>query len=296
MATLTLSFRGGINSVQSNNPGGRAYQHLACGFRLARNADGPAEITAPEITSAAEAYGIVGEEFSYQIAADNNPTSFGAKNLPAGLNLNSTTGAITGRPKRVGSTNATISATNSAGTTNASLRIQVVAAAPVITGSTSVSGTVGAPFTYQITASNSPTSYGATGLPGGLKLNNKTGLITGTPTSSGLFSVALTASNSGGTGRANITIQVTVARPTITGDRFVSGRAGSPFRYQIKATNNPRTFGASGLPNGLRVNSKTGLISGTPRASGVSNVTISATNAVGTGKANLSIRVLAPRR
>jgi hypothetical protein len=44
------------------------------------------------------------------------------------------------------------------------------------------------------------------------------------------------------------------------------------------------------------VNSKTGLISGTPRASGVSNVTISATNAAGTGKANLSIRVLAPRR
>jgi len=44
----------------------------------------------------------------------------------------------------------------------------VVGAPPVITSATTASGTVGSAFSYQITATNAPTSYGATGLPAGL--------------------------------------------------------------------------------------------------------------------------------
>ena len=44
------------------------------------------------------------------------------------------------------------------------------AAAPVITSATTASGTVGTAFSYQITATNTPTSYGATGLPAGLSV------------------------------------------------------------------------------------------------------------------------------
>jgi hypothetical protein len=53
---------------------------------------------------------------------------------------------------------------------------------------------------------------------------------------------------------------------------------GSPFSYQITADNNPTTFDATGLPQGLTVNNTTGLISGTPTALGTFPVTISATN------------------
>ena len=46
--------------------------------------------------------------------------------------------------------------------------------APVITSATTASGTVGSAFSYQITASNTPTTYSATGLPAGLSINSTT--------------------------------------------------------------------------------------------------------------------------
>src|SRR4029077_5909491 len=54
--------------------------------------------------------------------------------------------------------------------------------APVITSAGTASGTVGTAFSYQIVATNSPTSFNATGLPAGLTVNAGTGLISGTPT------------------------------------------------------------------------------------------------------------------
>ncbi|MCX6210040.1 MAG: IPT/TIG domain-containing protein, partial [Bacteroidetes bacterium] len=63
--------------------------------------------------------------------------------------------------------------------------------APVISSSLAPTGTVGIAFSYQITASGSPTSFGATGLPGGLGINTSTGAITGTPTSAGTSNVTI---------------------------------------------------------------------------------------------------------
>ncbi|MDD5261388.1 MAG: discoidin domain-containing protein [Methylacidiphilales bacterium] len=82
------------------------------------------------------------------------------------------------------------------------------AAAPTITSALTASGTVGNAFSYQITASNSPTSYNAIGLPGGLSVNTSTGLISGTPNASGTFNVGLSASNTNGTGMATLVLTV----------------------------------------------------------------------------------------
>jgi hypothetical protein len=80
--------------------------------------------------------------------------------------------------------------------------------APVITSPTTASGTVGASFSYQIAASNSPTSFNATGLPAGLSVNTSTGLISGTPTAAGTSAVTISASNSAGPGSATLTLIV----------------------------------------------------------------------------------------
>jgi hypothetical protein len=82
------------------------------------------------------------------------------------------------------------------------------ASSPVISSAGTAVGTIGAPFSYQITASNSPTSYTAAGLPTGLSVNPSTGLISGTPAFPGASSVTLGATNASGTGNQALALQV----------------------------------------------------------------------------------------
>ena len=60
------------------------------------------------------------------------------------------------------------------------------------------------------------------------------------------------------------------APPAITSSLTASGTVGVALSYQITASNNPRSFNATGLPAGLSVNTTTGVISGTPKPNGTS--------------------------
>ncbi|MGO9516627.1 MAG: Ig-like domain repeat protein [Candidatus Korobacteraceae bacterium] len=91
------------------------------------------------------------------------------------------------------------------------------AAPPVITSSDAASATDGTAFSYQIVATNLPTSFTASGLPTGLTVSTTSGLISGTPSETGTFYVALSAVNSFGTGTATLTLSVgNQTVPTIT--------------------------------------------------------------------------------
>ncbi|MEO0054102.1 MAG: hypothetical protein RLZZ50_49, partial [Verrucomicrobiota bacterium] len=83
------------------------------------------------------------------------------------------------------------------------------------------------------------------------------------------------------------------ALPSIYSATTAAGVVGQAFSYQIAASNSPTSFAATGLPAGLGVNTASGLISGTPSASGNSTVTLSATNASGTGTATLALTIAA---
>src|SRR5206468_4228808 len=124
----------------------------------------------------------------------------------------------------------TISATYSTGsgaiTGSGTLTLTINPAPPVITSRPTASGTVGNAFSYQITATNNPTSYDATGLPGGLTVNTTTGVISGTTTAVGAFSVTISAIY--GTGSSAITGSGTLAL-TIT---FPDGSFTPPFPGQ----------------------------------------------------------------
>ena len=255
----------------------------------------------PSITSATSASGTVGTTFSYQITATNSPASYNATGLPAGLSVNTSTGLISGTPTTAGGpTTVSLSATNSTGTGTGSVAVTISAAAsnpPSITSATTVSGTVGTAFSYQITATNSPASYNATGLPAGLSVNTSTGLISGTPTAAGgPTTVSLSATNGGGTGTGSVAITISAATnpPSITSATTASGTVGTAFSYQITATNSPTSYNATGLPAGLSVNTSTGLISGTPTtASGPTTVSLSATNGTGTGTGSVAVTISA---
>src|SRR5207249_1481560 len=80
-----------------------------------------------------------------------------------------------------------------------------------ITSALSATGAVGTAFSYSITASNSPASYGASGLPAGLSANTSTGLISGTPTAAATSNVTISATNSAGTGSATLVLTINPA-------------------------------------------------------------------------------------
>ena len=88
------------------------------------------------------------------------------------------------------------------------VRVYQLPAYPVIVSSTAANGTVNTPFSYQVTAYNSPTSYRASGLPPGLSLNTTTGAISGTPTATGTSTATLSATNASGTGTATLTLTI----------------------------------------------------------------------------------------
>ena len=89
---------------------------------------------------------------------------------------------------------------------------------PVINSSLTATETYGVAITtYTITATNTPTSFNAVGLPAGLSVNTSTGEITGTPTTVGTYTVTISATNAGGTGNANFVYTINPKGLTVTG-------------------------------------------------------------------------------
>jgi hypothetical protein len=83
-----------------------------------------------------------------------------------------------------------------------------------------------------------------------------------------------------------------VPPPVITSAHTAKVTVGSNFSYTITATNNPTSFGASGLPAGLTVNTANGVISGVPQSTGSFTMTLSAANAAGTGTNPLILTIV----
>ena len=163
---------------------------------------------------------------------------------------------------------------------------------PVITSALAANGLVGTAFDYQINATHSPTSYAATGLPTDLSINPSTGLISGIPTAAGTSNITITATNGNGFDTGTLVLTVTTGPPpVITSQLTASGTIGIAFSYTIAATNSPTEYGATGLPDGISINSSTGEISGTPTVIGTSNVTVTATNTHGTDPETLVLAI-----
>lgn len=121
--------------------------------------------------------------------------------------------------------------------------IAVASALPSISSSLTVTGELGDRFNYQITASENPYYFNATGLPTGLTINNETGEITGNPTECGVFNVTIDVMNPFGGDTANL--EITIDTPGIPANftaSLVSGKVelswdsipGSIKKYTVK--------------------------------------------------------------
>jgi hypothetical protein len=223
--------------------------------------------------------------------------------LPAGLTLNTVTGVISGTPTAVAAAaDYTVTGTNDAGSTQATVNITVNEGPPLTLSYTT-------PVTYvEDTAitPNTPTSTGGaiTGysvspsLPSGLTLNTTTGVISGTPTdASSAADFVVTGSNGAGSVMATVNITVTAGLQPPSNLSY-----STPVSYPTGSEISPNTPTVTGsvtswsispsLPAGLSFSTTTGVISGTPTAvTSAANYTVTASNAAGSTTATVNITV-----
>ncbi|CAN5634943.1 hypothetical protein BH10ACT8_BH10ACT8_02880 [soil metagenome] len=149
---------------------------------------------------------------------------------------------------------------------------------PTVTNPGTQTLTVGGAANLTILASGGATPYtwSVTGLPNGLAMDTS-GVITGTATVVGSFSVTATATDSFiNPGSATFTWNI-VSPPSFAAVAAQTGEVSVPDSLQMTATGGttPYTWSIVNQPTGLSINSS-GLISGTPTVSGTfSNILVS---------------------
>ena len=270
-------------------------------------------VTCPTITinPASLSNGTVGSAYTQtltQTGLSGTPTwSVSVGTLPAGLLLNASTGAITGTPTAVGTSNITISVTNGSCSATKAFSI-VVAGCPVITitpggtdmiytvGTTmssitlSASGVSGATYTYAVTSGV---------LPAGITLVN--GVISGTFTTAAAYSeytITATSSIGGCTGTTLYGVEVVCPPIAINPASLPNGTVGSAYTQTLTQTGLSGTptwsISVGSLPNGLGLASASGVISGTPTTLGTFRFTVNITGGNCTQTKSDSIRIVCP--
>lgn len=197
----------------------------------------------PLITSPLLASGKQGVPFSYFITGLHNPSSFNAEGLPAGLDVDLLTGEIQGIPLENGSFDVLLSATNLCAMATTNLTLTLTSSVPVITSPLIASGIEEVNFSYQITATESPTAFGGQNLPLGLTVDPVTGLLSGRSVYAGEFEATVFASNEWGTGSTNLHLSFTNGTVTGLAIADVTYDYSSPylldFEFSLRNTDDP---------------------------------------------------------
>ncbi|HET7014345.1 MAG TPA: putative Ig domain-containing protein, partial [Streptosporangiaceae bacterium] len=203
-------------------------------------------VPAPSLTFGAPPGGWTNTVYSYTLSATGGTTpytfSLSSGSLPAGLSL-SASGVISGTPTAAGTSSFTVKLTDANGQITTKVTSITIAVGVSTNFAAPPSGTVGAAYSYTLTATGGTTPYTwsvNTGtLPPGITLSSG-GVLSGTPTTAGsyTFSVNVVDAN-GGIATTSITLVVTTA-PVLTINSTASTSTttpGSTVTYTVTVTN-----------------------------------------------------------
>jgi serine protease len=207
------------------------------------------------VTNPGSQTGTVGKAVSLQISASDSggaSLTYSATGLPAGLSISSS-GLISGTPTTAGTSNVTVTATDSTGASGSTSFSWTVSSSSTetvtVTNPGNQTGTVGTAVSLQVKATDSAgkaLSYSATGLPAGLSISSS-GLISGTPTAAGTSSVTVTASSGTASGSASFSWTVSASGGGCTSPGQKLGNPGfetgtaSPWTASAGVLNNDTT-------------------------------------------------------
>ena len=207
-------------------------------------------------------------------------------------------------------------ATSSSQTATASVNAQIIGSASVDqvinanlappppptpswqTGTTLPAATRGSAYSATVTASP-VTSYSLVSQSGGtgtytVTQSGSNAIISGTPSAVGTASVTVRANNSGSTADRTFTFTVNPAAPVFTDTTLATAIRDAAYSDAVEATETSNTGYSSAVSiPGLTFNSD-GTITGTPTTLGTFPFTVTATNAIGSTNASVSLTVARP--
>lgn len=263
-------------------------------------------ITTPSISSAT-----VGSIYSQPmtIFGGTAPVFWSASGLPAGMTIDSATGTVFGIPTAITPTPAvpsTITATDASGASvQRSFSFNVYGTIAVTQPITVNNAVVGTSYTINLAATGgrAPYSWSVTGaLPPGLTLGTGTGVVSGKPTTAGVYTFTVSVQDPDSR-KDSVALTVLVLDPvTVTTTSLSSWTANQPgYNQAVLGSgglgNLSWAVTAGSLPAGLSLNAATGQISGTPTTGGTYPFTLQATDTsvpALTGQKQLSISIKQP--
>jgi len=239
-----------------------------------------------EVSNTTLAAGVVGDDYSVTLAAagGSGPYTWQATGLPLGIELSG--GKLVGIPTAAGSSTVELTVSDDAGrTATASLELVVGPAVAVTTtslpyavASELYSATLGA------SGGTAPYTWAATGLPSGISVNSETGVLSGTPAGSEAGTTAtveLTVSDAHHK-TATATVQLALRGSLgVTTSTLPEGTVNVAYTQTLAAAGGLAPYSwsvVSGLPSGMSL-STGGVLSGTPTATGDSNIEVKVTDA-----------------